>query len=366
MVRVGIVGLNSLSYRLSNIINYDKCYFVSFFTDNDEYLNRRINNRHIRNINKIESYKLDLIINTSNIEIEGGNVLDFKWYIQNFYDYQIYKMFDNVFNSKENYKGCITGLSHFQVGIDETKLDEKTINLAVTSQDVFYDFEIIKYLYRINSKFNSLRFAIIGLAYYSFEYDLAKTINKYRQYPYYSLINKYKNDDNEILYSMYDEFYDTAKNIFVEDFRIETYKALRSIDEKGWSEFISGKLDDNKLKMGEEFIKQDSKKNYPETVKKNINILNEYIDFLRDKNVEPIIVISPHTKYYSENLSSDLKERFEKNIDDIKKNKNIKVLNYFYSDEFTNNDFYDVVHLNKEGAEKFALILNEEIKSLNL
>jgi hypothetical protein len=366
MVRVGIVGLNSLSYRLSKIINYDKCYLVSFFTDNDEYLDRRINNKPIRSINKIESYKLNLIINTSNIEIRGENVLNFNWYIKNFYDYQIYKVFDKIFSIKENINGCITGLSHFQVGIDETKFDEKTINLAVTSQDIFYDFEMIKYIYSQSDNLESLRFVIIGLSYYSFEYDLAKTINRYRQHSYYSFVNKYKDSNNEALYSMFDKFYDTAKDTFVEDFRIETYKVLKAIDEKGWNEFISGELDDNKLKMGEEFVNQDSRKNYPETVKENIDILNKYIDFLRDKNVEPIIVISPHTKYYSENLSSDLKERFEEIVNEIKKNRNIKVLNYFYSDEFTNNDFYDVVHLNRRGAEKFSLILNNIVNNLNI
>ena len=49
---------------------------------------------------------------------------------------------------RENAKILITGLSYHNEGIDETKFDDPVVNMAMGSQDLFYDYEVAKYVMR--------------------------------------------------------------------------------------------------------------------------------------------------------------------------------------------------------------------------
>lgn len=140
---------------------------------------------------------------------------------------------------------------------------------------------------------------------------------------------------------------------------------LKELYEKRWNNFISSKLTKERIVTGIKIAEKDSKKNYPLTVEENILILRKYIRLLKSNHITPIIVICPTTKYYYNNLSVDIKERFRNLINDIEDIEKIKVLDYFESNKFGENDFYDVSHLNKDGSKKFTkFIINDILKNV--
>ncbi len=97
--------------------------------------------------------------------------------------------------------------------------------------------------------------------------------------------------------------------------------------------------------------------------KENILIFEKYLKTLRDYNIKPIIVICPTSKYYYKYFENGYqKNKFYKIIEKFEKSYDFQVIDYFNSDLFEDNDFWDYGHLNGKGAEKFTGILNNEIE----
>lgn len=67
------------------------------------------------------------------------------------------------------YKIFATGISHAKNGIDVYQFDMPTLNLAVSSQDLYYDYLFAKKLLEIENV--SFKYAIIGLCPFSLHYD---------------------------------------------------------------------------------------------------------------------------------------------------------------------------------------------------
>lgn len=70
-----------------------------------------------------------------------------------------------------------TGMSYTSFGLDSTKFNHKLFNFAKASQDLYYDYQIAKFAVN-TSRRGKIRCALIGLAPYSFHFDLSKTTNE--------------------------------------------------------------------------------------------------------------------------------------------------------------------------------------------
>lgn len=93
-----------------------------------------------------------------------------------------------------------------------------------------------------------------------------------------------------------------------------------------------------------------------------IEDLNSFIEFLKDKNIEPILFSSPTYWEYNEYLD---KKQINRNLEDIHKIcKKYKIQYWRYNEDirFSKEDFYNQDHLNKNGAAKFSAILNDRLK----
>ena len=104
------------------------------------------------------------------------------------------------------------------------------------------------------------------------------------------------------------------------------------------------------------------KKRFPNTVKENKIILREYIHLCRTKNVKPILVIFPVTNIYRQFFSKQLLEEFYTDIEKIRDEEAVTILDYFADDRFSQQDFCDIDHLNRTGARKVSAMINESIK----
>ena len=107
--------------------------------------------------------------------------------------------------------------------------------------------------------------------------------------------------------------------------------------------------------------KKNSSMYYEDTRRENEKIFEEYILFLKGKNIMPIIVICPASKYYRENFNYKKKDEYYNILNKFKNKYNFQVIDYFESNLFEDDDFWDYSHLNGKGAEKFTKILKKEI-----
>ena len=242
-----------------------------------------------------------------------------------------------------------SGISYFNDGIDETIFEEKinktAFNFALRAQDIFYDFKIAQFLDK-ERYLEEVSHYLIGLSYYSFEYDLSKSSNAWEIIRYYPYI---------------DDSHNFISRDYLEEFVKETKEELEKyvICEK-----IFSKRNQYVINKESAIIqaKSDFNKNYPTTVWENKKIFKQFLSFLKEKNIKPIVIIMPAVEEYVNACPSYMKENFYNNLKECTEGYNVQVLDYFGKYYGEVSDYYHVTHFNKDGARRFTDKLVEDIE----
>ena len=370
--RLLIYGKDDLIPVINKIINTN--FEVASYIDDNNYNSNIFMDKPVIDISEVVNFKFDYIINLSNYTdiinygVSDDKIIDLKKWIEDFFDYEFYQ---NYFNDGEQDEtiGIISGISYHEVGIDVDYLRENFVNLAVSGEDLYYNYLKVKDV--INSgEFSNLKYCIIGLTPYSFQYDLSLTeseFGKKRPNIYYSFYKDYHNYKNkEGLFC--DNFKIKANKVLTKHYKTALMKSFRYDFEKKWNRMIESKFNSKKLSRKDlenevKRIKDEGNKHYPITLNENYNILIQYIQLLIENNIKPMIVICPVTDFYKDNFSKCIYDEFLDLICSIqcKFNSELQVLNYYGSNSFEESYFYDSSHLNIYGAEKFTRLLNENI-----
>lgn len=311
--------------QIDNIKNYNYD-FIMILDENDENkIFQELKNKEIKNnIYFYSNFKISVI--------EG-------------FDYRIRKLL-----CKNDIEMIITGSSYAEVGIKAEKLNKNAVNFAFSSQDLYYDYEVANYLLRYNNVKNSVRYAIIGVSYYCFDYDMSQSIAKYRIHRYKGYMQDFHNNNDENGINIAKVFYEKSSGM-------KEYYELNKWKEKTIVKYKNEEQD--------YIAKKNSTMDYDLTRKENIDIFYKYLSLLKSKDIKPIIVICPTSKYYYQYFNDcHQKNKFYKILNSFKKDFDFQVIDYFNSNLFEDNDFWDYGHLNGKGAEKFTEILNSEIKGL--
>lgn len=96
----------------------------------------------------------------------------------------------------------------------------------------------------------------------------------------------------------------------------------------------------------------------PSHVKENMAILYHFANICKEKNIKLIILTTPVTDLYSSCLDPTQLNLMHKSINEILDAYPETIyLNFMNDKRFNHNDFYDVDHLNTNGAQKFTTIL---------
>ncbi|MBX4262479.1 glycosyltransferase [Clostridium estertheticum] len=321
------------------------------------YGNNYTRDEKILSIKKIGTYNYDfiLIVDENNEKMYltqlrkhgvDKNIYlysDFKMSVIEGFDYRIRELLcDN------NIEMLITGSSYAEVGIRTEQLNTKAINFAFSSQDLFYDYEIVNYLLNFDNIKNSIKYVILGFSYNYFDYDMSKSIAKYRIQRYTSYINNSHNNNDAIGVNV-------TKKLYKNRLGFKEYNEMNKIKENTILRY--------KDEEQEYIAQKNSSMNYDVTRKENMGILFEYLNLLKKNGIKPIIVICPKSKYYNEFFNDGYqKNKFYKIMDDFKTKFDFQIIDYSNSDLFDDNDFWDYGHLNGKGSNKFTKILNREIK----
>lgn len=354
MKRVLIFGTGKTSYNVINSINDD--VKIVGYIDNDESKLGFKDSYQVISPDEIEKFKYDYIIIASQYEEEIFNQLR-EMHIDEKKVIKFFEWFDSnnnyvesvisAYHKLSNYKGIITGISYTRAAILENSLKYKFVLAAFASQDIKYDYKMVEYI--INNKHNNkFDYCIIGLSYYSFQYDLSKSSMK-NKVSLYNFIESYNNEGN----------YNLNFNVNNMIFKGNEGGGFKNFDPE--IEFCKLKIEE-KCKIGEKQALIDCNKNYPNTVRENKQILKDYLKLLKNNKIKPIIVVCPASKYYTKNFSRRIEAEFKTIINEIRQEYDFQYIDYFRSEQFDDDDFQDVSHLNTKGAEKFTKILNEVIE----
>jgi glycosyltransferase involved in cell wall biosynthesis len=321
------------------------------------YGNSKVHNEKILSVQKIATYNYDFIFIAD--ESNENSILEelMKYGVdRNIYSYSMFKMsviegFDYRIKEllyADGIEMLITGSSYAEVGIKVEELNTSAINFAFSSQDLFYDYEIINYLLNYQNIKNSIKYVILGLSYYYFDYDMSKSIAKYRVHRYTDYIDNLHYNNDIIGVNLTKVFYNTRLGF-------NDYYEMNKMKENAIVKY--------KDKDQEYVAQRNSSMNYNVTREENIDIFSKYLNLLKANNIKPIIVICPTSKYYNKYFQDGYqKNKFYRIINDFKNKYDFQIIDYFDSDLFEDGDFWDYGHLNGRGTKKFTNIINKEIK----
>ena len=371
--KFGFIESEFLNYNIVNIdtdedlkniknegeIDNNKITFNILITEKDISLNNE---------------KFDYIANYEKfIELskEISRKLYFKYYDYNYINNSLKRSYNN------DVKSIIVGNSYALVGIEEQLLTQKAINLSMHSQDLYYAYKLAE---KAISKNSSINKCIIGLSYYALWHDLSKCDSQYSrdmvENIYYPILNDKHNYLDEII-NVKDNLKNSEVDIILKYiFKLEVledylkykiyesnstyYNDLTNVDRCNSLEFFEY---DYKEKVGIYRAEQHNKMfKYKETSIEYLALLKKFLGFLKDKNIEPIIVIFPNSKYYLNHLKNEYKEQFNELINNLNNEFGIKIFDLRDSDlKFEDMDFIDTDHLNQYGAKKVTRYIDKFI-----
>lgn len=300
------------------------------------------------------------------IYVENDEI-DFEEYMKNFFDLEFYRNYFNFMEKKDSIKGIITGLSYFETGIDENKLKIPFVNLALSSQDLFYDFSMLKYAIDELENTENIEYVILGISNYSFRYDLSKTQNpntKEKPRVYYPILRKLHNYKNKYeVINEYTRFEEVFRILFKDKYVESIYRYWEKQFDDVWYNMVNIKFDSNSLngekKEREIYLAERWNKTYPDTVKENIGIFREMLEYLNSKNIKVIVVTNPTTNFYKNYFPQNCRKEFLDIISNFNEEFDYTFIDAYEKICFNDENFYDSSHLNILGMEKFTQIINE-------
>lgn len=268
----------------------------------------------------------------------------------------------NKLKRHNNYEIIVLGLSYATYGIVENQMNKKCIKLALPSQDLYYDNIIIKNVLKSKGK---IKYCILGMAYYSFDYDLKFTepFNIWNiYYPIFKDSHHLELPNNYLL-NKKDKF--KLKNLYT--YFVHTI-LTPDIKKKMWNKnglLVNGPIETMdeaaRLLNVNKRILSHNKLNFPQTRKEYEAVFANTLELLLANDIKPILVIFPTTKYYSDIFDTDIINRFYSITGKLEKTYDFQLIDMFRDTRFCLNDFLDWDHLNKTGAKKMTRYLNDAI-----
>jgi hypothetical protein len=371
-IKILVYGINNdFSRNIDSLINISNVTIEGYIVDNPVFGGTFYNGVPVYTTKTANFINFDYLIisekydytNSFIVNAKNTNkVLDIFTFINVFYNYELYKVLYNFQKYYKSINGIITGISYAEVGIDTKYLNGNFVNLAVSSQDIFYDYNLLNYVLSFDEPRNNIKYCIIGLSYYSFQYDLSMSRFKGKTLTYYPTFRTTHNYQDPIFVREYDDFKSKANLILANNFFMRLHEILRTDIEIWWDNYTNAIMNDNMKSVGKDIAFQDCNKHYPKTVEENISIFRNYLNLLKKYNIKPTIVVLPASKCYTDYYSNIIETEFKLIISQFIKEYDLQYIDYFRSEDFNDVDFYDVSHLNKKGAEKFTKIINNSIR----
>ena len=284
----------------------------------------------------------------------------------------------------DSYDGVILGLSNVEVGILSDRLKAKFCNLAVSSQDIYYNLKTLEYCCEnYYEKLKTLKYAIIDLHDYNyFNYDNSKSVSaiKYLGFGGYNLDehNFKKNKNYQGDYSSYVETLEKLKLEGVNEIAVANW-AVNFPDVHELNNFESFRPACSDLTLRKAVVTDEQINSYAyergsivkifdQTVKENQKHLEDTLKLLYKINPEMKIYFTVMPKFVevealdANNLYKHKKIFFD-TVDKMVSKYNAEFFNFKTTTDimYSRNYFFDAIHLNYYGAIKVTDEINKRI-----
>ena len=251
-----------------------------------------------------------------------------------------------------------TGISYTSVALDVKEFKYKLLNFGRSSQDLYYDYQIAKRVLTPKTGGTKIRYALIGLAPYSFHLDMSKSYALiWRMLPYFIAFKDLHNFwlSPEVYKSLFNKNYlsltPSTDNFDINNVNLEKSSSLRFINQKV-------RLDARKK------IDVWKNRNFPATRNENIKILEDYLSLCQSCNVRPIMFLPPMTEGVIKCFSKQKIDEFYFILREVQEKYPAVFIDGRKLKGFDDSDFYDVDHLSIKGAAKFSAMLNNVIEQI--
>ncbi len=244
----------------------------------------------------------------------------------------------------------MTGTSHAEVGLNlnyiphvvDGKIFLSGVNLSCSNQDLRQGYLTAKHVFA-HVKPGTVKFVFIELAPDSFDYDNVKNFSVRPQNLQYLLaLNQPAQDDHDRLLNV-------LLNKSIHDAVINTASEMADLNFARLKKQKNHDLPVNAVVNWEEHLHASSTKTLPETLKQNVQILEDYIKLCLDNGAKPIGIIFPFAAAIRENYGKEFLTSFRKKIRRLEKSYDFACIDLFDL-KLDYDCFCDMTHLNLKGA----------------
>jgi len=317
------------------------------------------------------------------IAVPSEKIIDF----YSFYKNSIPLMnVDKVMSSSiQNFNGIILGISHAEVGVIPEMLGKAFANLAVSSQDLYYNLKTLEYcLERYPQKIRGLEYLVIDLfdyTYFNYDASLSKsfysylTIGGYNLDPHNFIYNKNMNISfDDLVYLVLDRRFSGINSdklklwacLFGDIHKKEGFKSYSLVDSLYFrNQTVTEKHVD-------EYVVETSivKNRFEDTIAENIAYFYKILELAYQINPKIKILCMLIPRYAKvqkkcEKAYVNWKKEFYNIISEARKKYDFRFIDMKDIELANDPDlFFDVSHFNYVGALKFSKLLADEIKKL--
>lgn len=286
---------------------------------------------------------------------------------------------------EKKYEGLILGISHAQCGILSNQMKKKFANLAVSSQDIFYNWKTLEYcLEKYRDKVKDLKYIVFDMYDYNyFNFDISRSrqaISYYKDGGFcgdahnFAKNNFYNNNtfENTIMYlqSMkYEGILEAQVELWEKLFEnVHTYN--------NYDEFVTNRELSKRVHMipkdcNDDYGTESSimQRIFENTIQENINSFYHILELAYEWNPKMEIYVLLMPRYVqAEKQERELaiypkwKEQFYSVICQAQERYQFTFLDWKEHEiSYCSNYYEDVSHFNYFGAMKFTEILNNYI-----
>ena len=239
-----------------------------------------------------------------------------------------------------NNKLALLGTSHTNYGAEMNKIDNEMFDYGES-----YTYPIVMYqkLQKLIALNKNLRYLLVEADYHQF-YEFSFTESTI--YTKYAALLKDIETGNENL------FYSLNRGIYP-----ILYRRILKDKDKDWSKLTQSEKDKKNLSRYN-FFKFTNDKTMNEN---SLDYYQKTIELAQKNNIEVILIRHPLTNEYLNNMYPKMKTDVNRLIDKLSRKYNLKKFDYRYIFKDKQNLFGDMDHLNKNGIQKFAKILTNDI-----
>lgn len=271
--------------------------------------------------------------------------------LPNQYKYKHQWMSENA----DKVQTLILGSSHAYYGINPEKMGGVAFNLANISQNFEYDYYLLR---QYIGHCSNIRNVILPISYFSFFSPRFEDGDNW----WYAINYKmYMNCNIHSDFSIYN-FELSHPSVYFGKLRSRiSFTRLLNYTEWGMGTDYSVDNKSAAWANGKAAVARHTASDWSD-LDENLSRLHQILDLCNEANANLILITTPTWHTYYENLDKRQLAKMYEVIDSFQQeNPLVKYYNFMTDGRFAADDFYDCDHLSNLGADKFSLILNDEV-----